>query len=85
MDPRTQEVDDLCEEIRPLLAGREPEIIGAVLGDLVALWLVAHQGPADEIEAYREGLLQVFVEMVRGLMPINEKLLRETIKQMRQQ
>jgi hypothetical protein len=84
MDSRTQEVDDLCEEIRPLLAGREPEIIGAVLGDLVALWLVAHQAPADEIEAYREGVLQAFIAMVRGLMPINEMMVRELLKQMQQ-
>jgi hypothetical protein len=84
MDARTQEVRDICQGIMPLLAGREPEIIGAVLGDLVSLWLVGHRGPTDEIEACREEVLQAFVALVRGLVPVNETMLREGLKQMRQ-
>lgn len=84
MDPRTQEVADLREKIRPLLAGHEPEIIGAALSDLVATWLVAHQGPADEIDAVREQILQAFIALVRRLMPVNERMLRERLKQTRQ-
>lgn len=41
MRPQTQ-VTDLVEAIRPILAGHQPDIQGAVLAELTAIWLTGH-------------------------------------------
>jgi hypothetical protein len=69
------EVAALFQRICPLLAGHSPEVQGAALADLLALFLAGYQGPgAAEV---REELLALHVETVRGLIPANEAMLRE--------
>jgi hypothetical protein len=65
----------LVERIRPLLAGRNPDIVGAALADLLATWLACFRVPGDPkatTEA-REHMLQMHIECMRPLIAINEK------------
>lgn len=57
-------------EIRPLLAGKPPEVQGAVLADLTAMWIAGHRSPGDrEMQfAMREALLELHMEGVRDLI-----------------
>ncbi len=32
----------IVERIRPILAGKDPAIVSAALGDLLAMWLAGH-------------------------------------------
>jgi hypothetical protein len=57
------------ERVKPLLAGHPPEVQGAVLADLLAIWLVGHA------PALREQMLALHIEMVRELIEPNEKIM----------
>jgi hypothetical protein len=72
-DEQVEKVNALLQRIAPLFHGQSPDIIGAVLADLVALLLAGHQGTG--VEEVREELLQLHIETVRGLIPVNEVLL----------
>ena len=70
----------LVERAKPLFAGQPPEIIGAALADLVAIWLASHvyrdmPGSTDATDAMREGLLEDLVDTVRKLVPVNAAIL----------
>lgn len=69
------EIQRVTDQIRPLLAGRGPDIQGAVLADLVSMWLAGHQCSA----ALREEILALHVETVRALTPVNLALLNERL------
>lgn len=58
--------DSISDQIRPLLAGAPPEIQGAVIGDMMAIFLAGHRGP--DAEKVREYLLERHVELVRDLV-----------------
>jgi hypothetical protein len=47
--PKESTVEELVETIRPILAGHEPAVQGAVLGYLVGVWVAGHR-PDDEVE-----------------------------------
>jgi len=75
-DPRVT-AEHIVNAISPLLRGFPPEIQGAVLADLVSMWLAGHMGPgAPEL---REELLAGHIELVRELIPVNEKIILERI------
>jgi hypothetical protein len=59
----------LVGQIRPLLAGLPPEVQGAVLADLTAIWLAGHAG------FLRGELLDMQVATIRRLIPVNENLM----------
>ena len=59
-------VTEIVDRIRPILGGHHPAVQGAVVADLLAIWLAGHQ--AD----LREALLDVHIEKVRELVPVNE-------------
>lgn len=73
------EVQRLVEKIRPLLfpllAGHPPEIQGAALADLTAIWLAGHiyDGDAEATAGLRESLLEYHMAAVRALIPIYAK------------
>jgi hypothetical protein len=52
----------LVQMIRPLLAGNQPEAVGAALGELVAIFLAGHH-PSTRAEA-RQTLLELIDELV---------------------
>jgi hypothetical protein len=76
IDPR--EITELVErQIKPMLSkylgGRPTEFQGAVLADLLAIWLAGHHVP-DDVEASRKlraELLAMHLEYVEALVNIN--------------
>lgn len=66
-------VDPIVDQIRPLLAGQPAELVGAVLADLLAIWLAGHIIPDDpaETNALREALLDFHIRLVRRLIPVH--------------
>jgi hypothetical protein len=68
----------LVEIIGPLFAGREPEIVSATLADLTATWLAGYQG--DDVNKLREDLFAQYIDLVRRLIPVNEKEMLERIR-----
>ncbi len=63
------ECGELGEAIAPLLAGHTPVAQGAILADLMALWLVSH-APRD-----RDRLLDLQVSFIRKMIPVHEAML----------
>lgn len=57
------------DAIRPLLAGHEPGLQGAVLADLVALWVAAHAPPL------REEMLDGLITLIRSLISVNDQMM----------
>ena len=64
-------VEERSQKMQPFLSGLGPMVQGAVLADLVALWLAGHMG--EDAEQYRELLIAHFLEHVRKLIPVAEK------------
>jgi hypothetical protein len=60
----TAEAATLVEVIKPLLAFREPEVVGAVLGQLLAI-LIAGHCPEMRAEA-----MKLVIDMANDLIPI---------------
>jgi hypothetical protein len=76
---RAKEAQRRVEMIKPMLAGQEPEIVGAILADLVAILLVGHRCSTPEATAeLREEILRMHIELVRHLIPINEAMMMES-------
>lgn len=69
--PGMDDVETLAKAIKPLLAGKSPAIQGAVLADLLALWLAGHVVPGDPAaaEELRAELLARHVRAVIRLVP----------------
>lgn len=61
-------VNALVETIRPLLAGEEPEIQGAVLSELMAIWLAGF--PRKE---FREQMLAENLGLISRLIALFDK------------
>jgi len=66
----TEEADALLDLIKPLLAGQSPEVQGAVINDLAAIWIAGHRVPGDrgEGDRMRDELLELHAEHVRELV-----------------
>lgn len=62
--PELALADAIVEEIKPLLAGRGAEVQGAVLVNLVAIFIAGHD------PVIREKILQLHIEAVRGLADV---------------
>jgi len=67
---QTREVIAIADKIKPLLAGRTPEIQGAVLAELLSIFLAGH---APEL---RPVILRHHLDAVRELTEVNAHLLR---------
>jgi hemerythrin len=67
------EVVALVHAIELFLAGRASEVQGAALADLLAMWLAGHvvRGDPQASEAYREKVLELHLDAVRRLIPVN--------------
>lgn len=77
----TESAREAAEKIKPILAHLGPEVQGAVLGDLFAMFLAGHVGEgADEL---REEIIEQWLILVRDLLPIYQARL-EKIKKNRQ-
>jgi hypothetical protein len=47
-----EEADALVARVRPLLAGQSPDVVGAALGELCAIFLASH-APGPRAQQYR--------------------------------
>lgn len=65
-----QESDALVTGMMPMLAGRHPALQGAVLADLVAMWLAGHR-PAE----IQDDVLADWLETVKKLVPLNAAMI----------
>lgn len=68
-EDRAYQALEIIDRIKPLLAGHPPEVQGAVLADLLALWLAAHNSDA------RAGVLDAHLNGVIQLVELNEQTL----------
>jgi hypothetical protein len=66
-----QEVDALVEQVGNLLHGRGPELQGAALADLVAIYFAGHH------PALRHECIELWIKCMRDLIPPNEAQLFE--------
>ena len=64
---RSDETEELTKRLFPILRGQDPEVIGAALGVCVANYVAGH---APEL---RQETLELFIRLVRGLIPILSK------------
>jgi hypothetical protein len=62
---------EISDRIKPLLAGKGADVQGAVLADLLSIWLAGH--PAE----MREEILAMHIEYVCQLVPASEAEMRE--------
>lgn len=69
MDVNPRDIERLVERIRRLLGGKPPELQGAVLADLLAIFICGHH------PLIREEVLRLHIEAVRSLIPENERML----------
>jgi hypothetical protein len=75
----TREIARAVERIRPVLAGRPPEMQGAILADLLAMWLAGHvAADKDATDVLRNQILFHHVAVVQQLIPINAKIIGTT-------
>lgn len=72
-----QMVAETVDSIKSHLKGKPPAVQGAVLADLLAMWLAGHFADGDPIgtRKLREEVLAMHCSMVRQLLTINAKLL----------
>jgi hypothetical protein len=68
-------VRDRVMQIKPLLAGLDPALQGAVIADLLSIWLAAHHVSGVPALAV-DRLLQSHIEVVRMLLPENIKAIK---------
>jgi len=74
-----REAMELAKAISPMLAGRSPEVQGAALADLLAMWLAGHVTPGDPraTRKARKYRLKMHLVAVEQLIDINYKMLVE--------
>lgn len=75
--PETYDVLRLVGRIRPLLKGQPPEIIGAALADLTALFIVNHVAENDTLtRKARYEVLKIQIATIKKLIPLNDEMLK---------
>jgi hypothetical protein len=82
MRDKVNEVAELSREIAELFADRERKVVGAVLAELLSIWLAAHFVANDEggeTKQFRKKLLREHMRVVRDLIPLNEKQILENL------
>jgi hypothetical protein len=67
----------IVKRIKSLLAGREPEIQGAVLADCLAIWLAGHIVPGDPAATarLRAEILAMHLDAIPRLIAVNAKIM----------
>jgi len=70
------EIDELMDEAKDVFAGHHPGAIGAVLAELVSLWLAGHQ--IDD--KARKDLLRMHMDAVRAMLPLQLKYINDLIE-----
>lgn len=68
-DTAADVVPGIVEQIKPMLAGLHPAIQGAVIADLVAIWISGYQP-----ESVRQEILDHMVSTAQQMVPIYDQL-----------
>jgi hypothetical protein len=71
-----QTIQKLFDHVRPQFGGYKPQVVGAALADLTALWLAGHY-VADDPEAtrgLRGDLLRLHITMIKQMIGPNSKI-----------
>jgi hypothetical protein len=73
----TRDVGAVVNQIRPILAGRPPEMQGAILADLLAIWLAGLHvaGDVAQTRKLRAEMLAMHVSTVEELTAVNAEIL----------
>jgi hypothetical protein len=69
IEATARRVEPVVNAIKPLLAGKGPEVQGATLADLVAIFIASHHPDL------RDDILDLHIDLVRKLVPVNERML----------
>lgn len=80
-EPIALRVEALVQEVKPLLAGKGPEVQSAVLADLLAMWLSGMRSPdpKEQIE-FRTWAMNGFQQLVWDLVAMYDQLPTERDK-----
>jgi len=72
----------IADKIKPLLAGNSPEVQGAVLAELTAIWLAGHRVPGDPRaqQSLRAELLAMHIEAVTDLVDPNDQEINQRLR-----
>ena len=72
-----EQIQHMVEAIKPMLAGHPPDVQGAALADLLAIWLAGHyvEDDKDATRKLRAELLAKHCVVVRELVTVNAKML----------
>jgi hypothetical protein len=65
----TAAANELVELIKPVFAGLDPEIVGAVIGQLLAILVAGH------CPEMRDEAMKLVIDMVRDLVPIEIEIM----------
>ena len=66
----------VTERIKPILANHHPTLQGAVLAELLSIWIAGHVADTGANSAkLRREMLKMHVEQVRKLIPVNAKII----------
>lgn len=69
--PTARQVDELVSKIERHLRGKGPELQGAALCDLLAMFIAGHH------PSLRDHVIEIHIKTVRALVPVNEAALFE--------
>ena len=76
-DEKADAAEALAEKIAPMFAGLDPDIIGAALADLTAIWLAGHRIVDDGLATaqLRDEVLRAHTRVIRKLTTLNAKIM----------
>jgi hypothetical protein len=79
-DKAAKLVQQLVNEIAPILHGHGPDVQSAVLADLFAMFIAGHQGPKPVVDELRAQVLVEWLRCVRKLIPVNEAMILARVR-----
>jgi hypothetical protein len=77
MKINSEQMLEIAEQIKPLLAARSPVLQSAVLAELLSLLLAAHWIPGNRAEtvSMRKTILEMHCRLVWELVEVNSKIM----------
>jgi fructose-1,6-bisphosphatase len=75
LEQQARDVSALVRVVGTLLSKKHPDVIGAALADLTAIWIAGHACPGNqqETDRMRDELLTAHIEAIETLIPANAR------------